>query len=68
MNSNLNVRDKNLHRSLFSTSDVKQSQIEQKIRHISEDLSVGKNSEIWMEKTVRKFLFTGTTSSKKNFF
>ena len=32
MNSNLNVIDESLHRSFFSTSDVKQSQIAQKIR------------------------------------
>ena len=33
MNSNLIVTDENLHRSLFSTSDVKQSQIARTIRH-----------------------------------
>ena len=35
-NSNFNVSDENLHHSLFSTSDVKQSQIAQTIRHSSE--------------------------------
>ena len=33
MNNNLNVNDENLHRSLFSISDVKQSQIARLIRH-----------------------------------
>ena len=36
MNSNLNVSDENLHRSLFSISDVKQSQIGRTIRYNSE--------------------------------
>ena len=52
MNSNLNVSDKKLHRSLFSTSDVKQSQIARKTCHISKRIisreafrdSDGKNS------------------------
>ena len=35
MNNNLNVTDQNLHRSLFSISDVKQSQIARTIRHNS---------------------------------
>ena len=35
MNSDLNVSNENLHRSLFSTSDVKHSQIVRKIRHNS---------------------------------
>ena len=35
MNNNLNVSDENLHRSLFSISDVKQSQIPRTIRHNS---------------------------------
>ena len=34
-NNNLNVSDENLHRSLFSISDVKHSQIARKIRHNS---------------------------------
>ena len=33
MNNNLNVSDENLHRSFFSISDVKKSQIAQTIRH-----------------------------------
>ena len=55
MNNNLNVSDENLHRSLFSISEVKQSQIAQTIRHNSKKLSVGKHSEIRMENTVIKF-------------
>ena len=35
MNSNLNVSDESLHRSFFSISDVKQSQIDRTIRHNS---------------------------------
>ena len=35
MNSNLNVSNKNLHRSFFSISDVKQSKIAQTVRHNS---------------------------------
>ena len=35
MNSNLNVSDENLFRSLFSTSEVKQSQIARTIPHNS---------------------------------
>ena len=35
MNSNLNVSNENLHRSLFSKSDVKRSQIALTIRHNS---------------------------------
>ena len=35
MNSNLNVSNENLHRSLFSTSDVKHSQNVRAIRHTS---------------------------------
>ena len=35
MNNNLNVSDENLHRSLFSISDVTQSQIARTIRHNS---------------------------------
>ena len=52
MNNNLNVSDENLHRSLFSISDVKQSQIIRTIRHNSKRIisreafrdSVGKYS------------------------
>ena len=35
MNGNLNLSEENLHRSLFSTSDVKQCQIARTIRHYS---------------------------------
>ena len=38
MNNNLNVNDEDLHCSLFSTSDVKQSQIARTIRHNSEGI------------------------------
>ena len=38
MNYNLNVSDENLHRSLFSISDVKQSQIARTIRHNSKEI------------------------------
>ena len=38
MNSNLNVGDENLHRSLFSISDVKQSQIARTFRHNSKGI------------------------------
>ena len=68
MNNNLNAIDENLHRSLFSISDVKQSQIARTMRHNSKELSVGKHSEIRMENTVMKILFIGTLSSKNNFF
>ena len=38
MNNNLIVSDENLHRSLFSISDVKQSQIARTIRHNSKGI------------------------------
>ena len=38
MNNNLNVSDENQHRSLFSISDVKQSQIARTIRHNSKGI------------------------------
>ena len=38
MNSNLVVGDEDLHRSLFSISDVKQSQIAQTISHTSKTI------------------------------
>ena len=38
MNNNLNVSDENLHRSLFSISDVKQSQIARTNRHNSKGI------------------------------
>ena len=38
MNNNLNVSDENLHRSIFSISDVKQSQIARTIRHNSKGI------------------------------
>ena len=38
MKSNLNVSDENLHRSLFSILDVKQSQIAQTIVHNSKGI------------------------------
>ena len=52
MNSNLNVSNENLDRRLFSTSDIKQSQIARTIRHNSKGIisqeafrdSDGKNS------------------------
>ena len=38
MNNNLNVSDENLHRSLFSISDGKQSQIARTFRHNSKKI------------------------------
>ena len=35
INGNLNLSEENLHRSLFSTSDVKQCQIARTVRHNS---------------------------------
>ena len=38
MNNDLNSSDQNLHRSLFSTSDLKKSQIARTIRHNSKEI------------------------------
>ena len=68
MKSNLSVSDENLHRSLFSISDVKQSIKLEQFDIIVKEFSVGKSSKIRMENTVTKILFTGTISSNNNFF
>ena len=68
MNNNFNVKDQNLHHSFLSTSDFKKSQIAQKqfSKKVNE-LSVERHSEIWMENTVMKNLFSGMTSSIRKF-
>ena len=68
MNNNLNVSDENLHRSLFSISDLKQSQIAQTIRHNSKRIINREAFRDSDENTVMKILFIGTLSSKNNFF
>ena len=68
MNSILNVSNKNLHRSVFSTSDVQHSQNARKTAIIVKELSVGKHSENRTKNTVIKILFIGTTNFNKKLF
>ena len=65
MNNDLNFSDQNLHRSLFSKSDLKKNQI---ARTIVKELSVKKRSKTRMKITIRTILYIGTTSFNKKFF
>ena len=67
LNSNLNVSDENLHRSLFSASDKNRVKMFEQFATIVKELSVGKQSAIWTENTVMKILFTGATSFNRKF-
>ena len=78
MNSNLNVSDENLHRSLFPISDVKQSQIARTIRHNSKSIisreafrdSDGKNSHEnllhWNDELQQQFFLTNEITVFRN--
>ena len=54
MNSNLNVGDESLHRSLFCTSDLKQSQMLEQFAVKFKELLIGKHSKNPMKSRVMK--------------
>ena len=78
INSNLNVSDENLHRSLFSASEVKQSQIARTICHNSKGIisrevfqvSNGKNSHEnfihWNDQFQKQFFLTNEIKFFRN--
>ena len=66
MNSNLYVSDENLHRKLFSTSD--RVKLLEQFAITGQESSVRKHSQIRMENTVIKILFTGTTTFQQENF
>ena len=63
MNNDLNSSDQNLHRSLFSTPDLKKES-----NCLNNTPSVDKRSETRMENTIMTILYIGTTSFNKKFF
>ena len=67
LDSNLNVGDENLDRSIC-TSDVKSVKILEQFAIVAKQLSVGKHSDTGIENTVMKISFTGTTSFNREFF
>ena len=68
MNNDLNSSDQNLHRSLFSTSDLKKSQIVRKIRHNSEGIISREAFRDSDGKYSHDYLYIGTTSFNNKFF
>ena len=68
MNNDLNFSDQNLHRSLFSTSNLKSAESLEPFATIVKELSVEKRSETRMENTILTILYIGTTSFNKKCF
>ena len=68
MNNNLNVSDENLHRSLFSTSDKKQSQIARTIRHNSKGIFSRKAFQDSDEKYTHENFIHWNAQLQKQFF
>ena len=68
MNNNLKVSDENLHRSLFSISDVKQSQIAQTIRHNSKGIISRELFRDWDGKYSHENFIHWNAQFQKQFF